>query len=301
MGYNESLTRTWDRSTPNDGLLFAAEFQRLYDNFIAIVNNGGSAPTKDMEALNTFMVNLQKGQTKFNGLELSNAADADHDITIASGWVVDSTGIYNLNLPSPLTKQIDATWVAGDNAGGLFSGAALTADTFYYVFLIRKDSDGSIDAGFDDNKLATNIPAGYTAFRRLRGVPFTDSSSNILGFYQDGDYFWYNSAIQDVSSTNGVTTTRALFTVSVPPDFVGLMVIHGDDGSARHALIGCPNEDDVAPSVSLFDLRIVSSGTQQGLYKPILVNSSSQIYARVDAVSLDKFYVNTRGYFDSGK
>jgi len=51
MAYNESKTRTWDRATPNDGLLFEAEYERIYDNFTAIVDNGGSAPTKTIQEL----------------------------------------------------------------------------------------------------------------------------------------------------------------------------------------------------------------------------------------------------------
>lgn len=48
MAYNESQYRTWNRATPNDGLEFQAEFARIYANFVAMVNNGGSAPPLDM-------------------------------------------------------------------------------------------------------------------------------------------------------------------------------------------------------------------------------------------------------------
>jgi hypothetical protein len=295
MGYNESKTRSWTRSTPNDGLLFEAEFQRLYDNFIAIVNNGGSAPTKDMEALNTFMVNLQKGQSKFNGLGVSNAADADHDITFATGWVVDSTGIYNLNLPSALTKQIDATWAVGNNAGGLFSGAALTADTFYYPFLIRKTSDGSIEAGFDDNKVATNIPSGYSAYRRLRGAFLTDGSANILGFYQHGDYFLFKTVIKDVDDTTP-GTSKTLVTMSVPPDMIGLFTVFVRHTSAVNMRFGNPSEVDAAASSDNQDMSVDSS--RDNIHKDILTNSSSQIFHRFDVGTVAAFKMFTKGFFD---
>jgi len=112
-----------------------------------------------------------------SGLELSNAADADHDITMAAGQATDSTNAFSLSLSSALTKQIDAAWAVGDAAGGLFSGT-VAADTFYHIFVIRKDSDGSIDVGYDVSITAANIPAGYTAFRR-RGYLKTDSGANI--------------------------------------------------------------------------------------------------------------------------
>jgi hypothetical protein len=52
MAYNETKTRTWDRGTANDGQLFDAEFNRIYD-LIAnyIVANGGSAPSMTMTQL----------------------------------------------------------------------------------------------------------------------------------------------------------------------------------------------------------------------------------------------------------
>ena len=57
------------------------------------------------------------------GLEISNGTDTDHDIDIATGRCKDSTGAYDLILSSGLTKQIDAAWSAGDDAGGLDTGS----------------------------------------------------------------------------------------------------------------------------------------------------------------------------------
>jgi hypothetical protein len=115
------------------------------------------------------------------GLETEAATDADHDVTISPGKCRSYSDRYNLDLRRPLTKRIDATWAAGTDAGGLFSGT-VAASTTYHLFLIRKDSDGSIDAGFDTSDTCANIPTGYTAYRGLRTYEM-DASANIHGGY----------------------------------------------------------------------------------------------------------------------
>jgi hypothetical protein len=121
------------------------------------------------------------GIAHINALVPSNAGDADHDIAFGVGAAIASNDGQFLDFSAPLTKQIDAVWAAGPGAGGLFSGATLSADTTYHLFIIRKTSDGSLDAGFDDNISATNIPAGYSSFKRIGSVN-TDVSSNIKPF-----------------------------------------------------------------------------------------------------------------------
>jgi hypothetical protein len=149
------------------------------------------------------------------GLQLSTDTDTDHDILIAVGECKDAGNTRNLILGTAMTKQIDATWAAGDDAGGMFTGAVANT-TWYHVFLIRKDSDGSIDAGFDTSVTAANIPTGYTEYRRLGSV-LTDGSANILGFSQVGDEFLWDDPPLDVNITNLGTTAQSL-TLSVPPD-----------------------------------------------------------------------------------
>ncbi|MFQ5915801.1 MAG: hypothetical protein ACE5JS_21720, partial [Nitrospinota bacterium] len=52
------------------------------------------------------------------GLGLANnAVDADHDIDIAVGEARGSGDDADLNLTSAITKQIDAAWAVGTNAG----------------------------------------------------------------------------------------------------------------------------------------------------------------------------------------
>lgn len=146
-------------------------------------------------------------QGYITGLTLSNAADTAHDITVAAGSARDSLDVFDLVLASAMTKQIDATWAAGTAAGGFFTGStALAANVSYHVLLIRKTTDGSIDAGFDSDPAGSHIPAGYVALRRLGSVKQDAGNTTLLQFNQYGDDFILKTPIIDVDATNPGTS-----------------------------------------------------------------------------------------------
>jgi hypothetical protein len=78
------------------------------------------------------------------GLGLANGTDAVNDIDIAAGECRDSTGTVNLVLGSILTKQLDAAWAVGSNAGGLDQGSI--ANATYHMHLIERPDTGVVDA-----------------------------------------------------------------------------------------------------------------------------------------------------------
>lgn len=122
------------------------------------------------------------------GLRVSNnSADPDNDIDIAAGECGDSTGTHLLRLTSTLTKRLDATWAEGSGQGGLFAGSKAPSTT-YYLFLIRRDSDGTVDAGFDADPSAANRPSGWSAYAPVWELAVhTDESGNLWQFEHNGD------------------------------------------------------------------------------------------------------------------
>jgi len=115
-----------------------------------------------------------------SSLRMSVDADADHDIQVAAGGCRDSSDSFDIDLSAVITKQLDAAWAEGDDAGGLPSGVTLSGPEWLYFFLIAK-TDGTVDAGFDDNASATNLlvdASTYTYYRHIGSVR-TDGSDNI--------------------------------------------------------------------------------------------------------------------------
>lgn len=240
---------------------------------------------------------------QISGLLISNnAIDAAHDIDISTGECRDSANALLMTLSSVLVKQIDAAWAAGTNMGGLFSGT-VAIDTWYHLHLIRKDSDGSIDAGFDTSVTAANIPGGYSSYRRIGSV-LTDGSSNIIAFISrersgGGVKFEWSSRQQDLNSTVGVAASA--ITVSSPLGIKSeseLAVFIQKAAATAHVLISPPDTTDEAPSASVFDLFGNSTGAGVSVInKRVYTDTSSQIRARSDLAATG-LIISTIGWTD---
>jgi len=86
-----------------------------------------NAPTQ----VNLGEVNNEQGAevlptNHIEGLELSIGTDTEHDIDISTGYVIDTTTTSKMEIATTLTKQIDATWAVGTDAGGM---ATTTTET----------------------------------------------------------------------------------------------------------------------------------------------------------------------------
>ena len=232
------------------------------------------------------------------GCELSNGTDSDHDIDISAGHRRDTANGYNMVLAATLTKQIDAAFAAGDDAGGMFTGSVANS-TWYHVHLIRKDSDGTIDAGFDTSSEAANIPAGYTAYRRL-GAVLTDGSANILAFKQTGNEFQWTTPILDILDTNTVTT-RVTAAIPSPPSFkclAKLNVYWSPLSTSRYCYVCDPDTTDLAPDIGVAPLSSVGVYADQSSAQiEVMTNTSSQIAYRTGD-SGRTFRAATLGYVD---
>lgn len=133
----------------------------------------------------------------------NNATDANNDIDFSAGNGVLDDGSGQVLLTTTLVKRLDASWVAGTNQGGLFSGTKANS-TKYYEFAI---TNGTInDAGFDISPTGANIPAGYKG--SCRGMIKTDGSGNILPFKQTKNKTLLTSPITEYSGTVGATYTN---------------------------------------------------------------------------------------------
>ncbi|OQX94364.1 MAG: hypothetical protein B6I23_01390 [Rickettsiaceae bacterium 4572_127] len=152
------------------------------------------------------------------GLILENDTDAEHDIKINVGKTRSADDTTDISLASVITRQIDASWTAGNNAGGMPSPLTVSANMTYHLFVIMK-LDGTIDVGFDTSLTATNLLSDATDFVKYRriGSVITDASANIVGFtaYETAGGavdVMYSSNITDYTAN----TSLVLVDVSIP-------------------------------------------------------------------------------------
>jgi hypothetical protein len=214
------------------------------------------------------------------GFAMSNATDTDHDITIGPGLCRDSTNAATIVLPSAMTKQIDATWAAGNNAGGLDTGT-VAASSDYYVYAIYPDDpdDDDEDLLISLSKTAPTMPSGYTLFRRVRSLR-TDSSANILNGAWNGREFSLNTKVNVRTLAAIPNTSRNLATMPVPPNMTAIAICQrvGISGTS-YMNIGPTTDADYAPT-SMTCMYVVANGATDADEKRIKVDSSSQIYYR---------------------
>jgi hypothetical protein len=152
-------------------------------------------------------------------ITISNGTDADHDIDFTAGNFNFDDGLGQA-VATALTKQIDAAWVAGDNAGGLDTGS-VAADTFYYCYVIHNPTTGVSDAIFTATYNSPTLPTGYTK-KAYRGAILTDGAGNIRKFIRKGNVFTFDAPIINYTPTP-TTGVFASYTMTVPrkPNIIG--------------------------------------------------------------------------------
>jgi hypothetical protein len=235
------------------------------------------------------------------GLITSNDADTDHDVNIAAGECRDSTDAASLRLATEITKQLDAAWAVGDDAGGIDAGA-VAADTLYAVWLIKRSDTGVVDALFSTSFTAPTMPANYD-YKRLIGAVMTEGAANILPYTQSGDYFGYKNIITDVNDATIADNVFETGTLSVPPS--SLAYIYGYLANATSVseadgslFIITKGDTNVASDPEAFvHGRVAANFDGIGAKGTVLVDSSSQIeYAAHEAGGTATVQVNTIGF-----
>lgn len=254
----------------------------------------------DGSALSISSVGLPQGYLYGLGTS-NNTLDTANDIDIAAGRCRDDTNTQDIVLASTLVKRLDAAWAAGTNQGGLDAGSKASG-TWYAVYVIKNVTGGAVDVLFSLSATSPVLPSGYTVKRRIGWIR-TDGSSNIEQYTQRSDVFLWNTSAIDVSG--GVTTTAALYALSVPPSsstdpiHANIIANGGNISSNYFIRLSSPFQNDEVPVLGNSQLTMVlpSNSGRTAAQLLMLVNSSGQIRARSSVASLG-FDVRTQGWVD---
>ena len=285
--YSSVSVSGYNANPPSDDGTEAAQNEVSWDNHKSKLGD----PIKDaVESVNsnanssfsTVTTNLNTVDNRttsygdIGGIFISNnASDAEHDVDFSAGRCRDAADTLGITFTAT-TKRIDGTWVAGSGNGGLASGVSLSADTWYACHAIQ-DANGTVDAGFDNSTTAANLLAdsGYTKYRRVGWVR-TDSSSNILGFYRVGGWYFFNT-VPALDYDDNPSTTATTVTATAPPmaTIVKVSLYLNNSESVR---LYHPAGDDTAPSASAAPLTTARSiaGTAWAFSDQVPTNSSAQ-------------------------
>lgn len=231
-----------------------------------------------------------------SGLTLSNDGTSPNTtIDVATGVCADSTSTV-LWKTSALTKVLNSSgvWTAGTSGNGLDTGAKANS-TWYHVYAIRKDADGSGDVLYSLSATAPTMPSGYTYFRRIGSIK-TDGSGNILAFKQVGDTFYWAATVSDGAPAL-IGTSASLLTLTVPTGVQvdALFKASMLTSATVSVLFTSPDENDQVPGNALIDL-IANTAYASGDFER-RTNTSAQIRGR--ASSSQNVNIGTYGWKDS--
>lgn len=235
------------------------------------------------------------------GLTLSNAADANNDVTVAAGEARDEANGADITLAASITKRLDAAWTVGDNQGGLNTGAEASS-TWYEVHLIKRSDTGVVDVMFTTTANRATLPANYDRQRRIGWIR-NDGSGNILQFKQVDDHFTLVTPQNDVSAT--ATASRTSRTLTAPPNtiarFRAACLGNTNVNAANAVVISELVEADTAPtttngfaSIGAGDFAIMGS-----VHGELRVDASSQVSDRaITATGSMAYDISTFGWID---
>lgn len=255
-----------------------------------------------------------------SGLTLSNdSTDATNDIGIAAGVCRTTCAIVDgspstlsrhqrdIDIPVSIIKQIDVAWAPdnydpeGYSGGGRSGGRSSSSlsDTTWHVFAIGSANlppDVLIHDSVTQSSVLGALPSGYNCYRRIGSII---RSTSIRAFTQIEDSFWYVTPPLDVSGSSNITTTSALYTLTVP---AGLRVKARMNvyllGQA-YAYLRHPSDTDSAPSLTAAPLATIFAvaATVNSVQTECFTNTSAQIAGRSNVTTDIK--IATLGYEDA--
>ena len=255
--------------TREDGsALQAGDLDTTRDAYIRWDNAASDYLLQDFALAGSSVPNVARGY--IDGFQTQrDGGDPDNDIQIGVGICRDDADTRTLQLTSALVKRLDANWAVGTGNGGFPSLLTAAADTWYNVFIIRRTSDGLLDAGFDTRSDAANLltdAVGFTEYRRVASIKTQGGSTNIKDYFQKGDRFLWKSPVRDVNVTN-LGTSATTFELSVPGSHrmiahINAVVDQASD-NARDVYLSSLDMDDEAPSDTAAPLQTIHKSSPE--------------------------------------
>lgn len=229
------------------------------------------------------------------GLGLSTAGSSA-TFAVAAGVAADTTNVRMMVLASALAKTTSA-WAAGNNNGGLDTGA-IAASTWYHVHLIMRTDTNVVDALVSLSASAPTLPSPYTLFRRI-GSMKTNASSQWTLFTQLGEEFLWSVPVLEINGV-AVPTTPTLITLAGVPTGLQLRArVRVFCSGTADTLVQSPDEASAQANASGagVDLGLPTSGRSAA---NLIIRTSTSAQVRWSAVATGSTsYITCFGWLDS--
>lgn len=238
---------------------------------------------------------IQFGQEPWhyaNGLAISNdSVTPDEIIDIAVGSIMDSTGVYQINVDSVLSPSIVDSGLNGLDTG------AVAASTVYAVHLVADPvTQQAVGAMFSLSATAPLLPFGYSVFK-LIGYVVTDGTSDILlGYWTAGNSsrrsFVYDAPIICLSAGASATYAGVALTAFVPAVEQTPVMIYSDwTANAAADVLNYQGFDSTGDAVTIIApvAGATAHTTQQNMVLAQLNTAAPSIKYKVSAGTVNAY------------
>ena len=157
---------------------------------------------------------------------------SETQLTVYPGICASVGGEVSLVLSAASTRtvQISGAFAHGATGNGLVSGSR-TLNTWYYIFLLRRDSDGSVCVAFDTTYNCANRPSTHSHYRRV-GQCITDANNNLWAYTQYGNQFWLTTAFSLWNNSPLIANGAYSPQTFTPPNVAHIAKVQGYISSA---------------------------------------------------------------------
>lgn len=259
---------------------------------LVLLNESGQLPALD----GSLLTNISAATLDTSNMPAieNSSTDANNDINVLSGFCWDDSLTIKLQLSSTLTKQLDAAWVSGSNAGGLDAGSKAVS-TWYHVFLISNGTN--TDVLFSTSAVSPTMPDGYSYKRRIGSIK-TNSGGNICGFKQHGGYFEYTNNILLEVNDNSLGTSAKIYTLNVPSGVRVTATINTDVYNSSYSTVklGSTFVTDFSNSRGCIRAMQGSNYAEQAAVR-VITDTNAQIKAIAEYSNVN-IKMSTVGYLD---
>ena len=164
------------------------------------------------------LITINDQRPNYGLVPSNNSGDVTNDIDFTAGKCWDTTGTNYITVAA-MTKQADAPWAAGTNAGMMDTGT-FTADSCYYFWAIYKDSDGTGDIimSLADTWAGVNktLITGYTTGQLIHALTSIMSLASWQTVDIVGNYVHYGVNSNEIISTSMTSGVASTFTINMP-------------------------------------------------------------------------------------
>ena len=237
-----------------------------------------------MTAIDEELFNVGIPRSYLAGMQTTPTV-ASTSVSIAEGVCMGNDQSTAIRLTSALVKVLSSSWAVGTGNGGLYAATSIQGNQSYHLFTILRTDTDVVDAYFDTSVTAANIPSPYTIYRRVASMK-TSTSTNMVDYIQDGDFFQPVTPRLDPTSatpgTNAVTHTL----VAVPSGINARVLLNITVPTGAFAYVSDLATTDMAPSRTITPL--VTHGGEPGTAQietqiTVRTNTSAQIRTRLSA------------------